>query len=84
MALLRNHEANIDAYKWNQISNDFYYGLNKMIFLAALLMIILTIFLGHANLAKHIFKNHYTRSFGKMAYAAGLASPIVITSLYFG
>jgi hypothetical protein len=81
---LRNHEASIDAYKWSQISNDFYFGFNKMIFLAALLMIILSIFLGHANLAKHVFKNNYTRSFGKMAYVAGLASPIVITLLYFG
>lgn len=55
-----------------------------MIFLAAILMIILSIFLGHANLAKHVFKNNYMRSFGRMAFDAGLASPIVITSLYFG
>ena len=48
------------------------------------MMIILTIFLGHANLVKITFQNGYVRAFGKLAFSAGLVAPIVITFLYFG
>jgi len=84
VTLTRNYEANINAYQWKQISNDFYFGVNKLIFVAAMMMLVLTILLGHAQTGKHAFQNSYVRAFGKLAYDAALCGPIVITFLYFG
>lgn len=84
VTLTRSYQANINAYQWKQISNDFYYGFNKLAFVAAMMMLVLTILLGHGQTGKNTFQNSYVRAFGKLAYDAALVSPIVITFLYFG
>ena len=84
VTLTRSYQANINAYQWKQISNDFYYGFNKLAFVAAMMMLVLTILLGHAQTGKHTFQDSYVRAFGKLAYDAALVGPIVITFVYFG
>ena len=71
-----------DPYSWNLAQNLVYFAFIRICYALGALLLIMSIFLGHFNIAEKFLRNVYFRSLGKLSFSAALISPIVITLMY--
>ncbi len=82
--LFCGYEALKDPYSWSLGQNLVYYAFIRICYALGALMLIMSIFLGHFNVALRSLQNNYFRAFGKLSFSAALISPLVITLMYQG
>lgn len=74
--------SNYDAYKVSHIYDVVYYGFNRFFLVLGAMIVLFNSFLGHYGTLVSTFNNDYARGLGRMSYAMGLVTPIVMTMFY--
>jgi len=80
--LFCSYEAVKDAYSWSMLENALFFGFSRISYALAILMIFYAVVMGHFRIGLTVCQNSYMRGLGKLSYACGLLSPIVINIAY--
>jgi hypothetical protein len=82
--LFCGYQALKDPYSWDLAQNLVYFAFIRFSYALGALLLLLSIFLGHFNLASVSLRSVYFRALGKLSFSSALISPIVITLMYQG